>query len=46
MHTIYDSKYAVIKLPRNGNNKAKNKWQKTIQFIEIIKHNLWDGCTW
>jgi len=24
MHTIHESNYTVIKLPRNGNSKAKN----------------------
>jgi len=24
MHTIHDSNYTVIKLPRNGNSEAKN----------------------
>jgi len=24
MHTIHESDYTVIKLPRNGNSKAKN----------------------
>jgi len=39
MHTINESNYAVIKLPHNGNSKAKNTEQKLIQFIEVIKHN-------
>jgi len=25
MHTTHESKYTVIKLPRNGNTKAKKK---------------------
>jgi len=39
MHTIHESKYIVIKLPRNVKRKAKNNSQKIIQFIEVIKHN-------
>ena len=39
MHTIHESNYTVIKLPRNGHSKVKNNEQKTIQFIEVIKHN-------
>jgi len=35
-HTIDVSNETVIKLPRNGNNKAK---KNLIQFIEVIKHN-------
>jgi len=40
MHTIHESNYTVIKLPRNGNSKAKkiNK-KKTIQLVEVINHN-------
>jgi len=34
MHTIHESIYAVIKLPRNGNSKAK-KINKKIRCIEI-----------
>jgi len=39
MHTILESNYTFIKLPRNGNSKAKNNQQKTIQFIEVLKLN-------
>jgi len=38
IHTIHESNYTVIKLPCNGNSKAK-KQQSTIQFIEVTKHN-------
>jgi len=41
-HTIHESNYAAIKLPRNGNSKANklnNKTIKTVQFIEVIKHS-------
>jgi len=31
---------------RNGNCKVKKINKKTIQFIEVFKHNWWDGCTW
>jgi len=41
MHTIDESNCTVTKLPRSGNSKAKkiNKRNKTIQFIEVIKHS-------
>jgi len=39
MHTFNENNHTVIKLPRNGNCKAKNNNKKIIQFIEIIKHN-------
>ena len=39
MHTILESNYTFIKLPRNGNSKVKNNLQKTIQFTEDIKLN-------
>ena len=45
MHTIHENNYALIKLPRNGNSKAKKFNKKNIQFIEIIMHNWWDRCT-
>jgi len=32
-HTIHESNYTVIKLPRNGNSKAKKLTKQTIQFI-------------
>ena len=28
MQTIHESNYTVIKLPHNGNSKAKNNYQK------------------
>jgi len=39
IHTIHECNYTVMKLPRNGNSKAKNINRKTIQLIEAIKHN-------
>ena len=39
MHTIHESNYTVIKLPRNGWSNAKQKQQNTIQFVEVIKQN-------
>jgi len=38
VHTIHESSYTVIKLPRNDNSKAKKINKNTIQFIEIVKH--------
>jgi len=38
MHTIHESNYTVIKLPRNGKSNAKNKFFFN-QFTEDIKHN-------
>jgi len=45
MHTIQQSNGILIILPGNGNWTAK-KQQNTIQFIEVIKHNQCDRCTW
>jgi len=39
MYTIHQSIYTVITKPRNENCTAKKKSQKSIPFIEIIKHN-------
>ena len=41
MHTLHESNHTGIKLPRNDNSKEKKikKNQKTIQFMEVIKHN-------
>jgi len=39
MHTFKENNHTVIKLPCNGNSKAKNINENTIQFIEVIKHN-------
>jgi len=38
MHTIHESNYTAIKLPRNGNSKAKNNYEKQFS-LEVIKHN-------
>jgi len=39
MHTIQESNYTVIKLPRNGNSTAKKINKNRIQFTGIVKHN-------
>jgi len=40
MHTTHERNYTVMKQPGNGNSRAKNyTCRKTIQFIEVIKHN-------
>jgi len=38
MHIMHECNYMIIKLPRNGNSKAK-KLTKTIQFVEVIRHS-------
>jgi len=39
MHTIQDSNHTEIKLPRNGNSKAKIISKKQFSLLEVIKHN-------
>jgi len=39
MRTFNENNYTAIKLSRNGNSKAKNNNEKTIQFTEVVKHN-------
>jgi len=39
MLTFNENNRMVIKLPSNGNSKAKNNNEKTIQFIEVTKHS-------
>jgi len=38
MHTIHESNYTIIKLPRNGNSKAKMISKKQFSLLEVIKH--------
>jgi len=42
---VEDHCYTVIKQPSDGNSKAKKINKKSIPFVEVGKHNLWDGCT-
>jgi len=39
MHAFNEHNHTVTKLPRNGNSKARNNNEKTIQFVQVIKHN-------